>query len=90
MNLLSGVRLGVSLKLLKTARVETLNEILILGQTAHLERQARGSLDDQEADVFRAAFVRDRLAEDERETGGPPPTNTSSDEAAEKPPSGGG
>ncbi len=35
MNLLSGVRLGVSLKLMKTPRVETLNEILVRGQLAH-------------------------------------------------------
>lgn len=65
MNLLSGVRLGISLKLLRTPRVETLNEIMIRGQTAHLERAARRRLDDVDADGFRATFVREALAADE-------------------------
>jgi protein arginine kinase len=65
MNLLSGVRLGLSLKLLHSPRVETLNEILVLGQAAHLERAAGGRLDEGEADVCRATFVRDTLAADD-------------------------
>jgi protein arginine kinase len=62
LNLMSGLRLGVSLKLIRTARVQTLNEILVLGQTAHRSRDVGGSLDATEADVARAAYVRDRLA----------------------------
>lgn len=90
MNLLSAVRLGVSLKLMKTPRVKTLNEILILGQRAHLESRAGGGLDDPEADVVRAAFVRERLSDDERALAGPRSGTTSSDETAEEPSSGGG
>jgi protein arginine kinase len=63
-NLLSGVRLGVSLKLLQTPRVETLNEIMVLGQTSHLERAAGGRLEEAEADVCRASFVREGFAAD--------------------------
>ncbi|HKK26799.1 MAG TPA: hypothetical protein VKB18_01835, partial [Gemmatimonadota bacterium] len=64
-NLISGVRLGLTLKLLRTPRVETLNRVMIHGQTAHLEHAAGRSLDEADADVHRAAFVREALAEDE-------------------------
>lgn len=69
MNLLSGIRLGLTLKLLRTPRVETLNHIMIYGQTAHLERHAHRRLDESDADGFRAAFVRDRLAAEEPAAG---------------------
>jgi protein arginine kinase len=65
MNLLSALRLGISLKLLRSPRVETLNEILVFGQTAHLEEAAGGTLVDAEADAARAAYVRTRLESDE-------------------------
>jgi protein arginine kinase len=62
MNLLSGVRLGLTLKLLRTPRVRTLNEIMIFAQSAHLERRAGRTLDEGDADVYRASLVRERLA----------------------------
>ena len=65
MNLLSGVRLGLTLKLLPTPRVLTLNKIMVLGRTAHLEREAGRSLDEGAADERRASFVRELLAADE-------------------------
>jgi protein arginine kinase len=40
MNLLSGVRLGVSMNLLSGLRVYTLNKIMIYAQDAHLEQAA--------------------------------------------------
>jgi len=61
MNLLSGIRLGVSLKLLKSPRVETISRAMILAQTAHLERAARRRLDETDADAFRASYVREAL-----------------------------
>ncbi len=64
LNLMSGLRLGVSLKLLGTPRVQTLNEILVLGQSAHLRRRTGRHLDDAEVDVARAAYVRERLSAD--------------------------
>ena len=89
MNLLSGVRLGVSLKLLKSPRVETLNEILVRGQLAHLERAAGARLTEQEADVCRATYVRDKLANDERDAGQAPADGTSDATVVDGPPSGG-
>jgi len=58
MNLLSGVRLGVSLKLLPDLRVYTLNKIMIYSQTAHLEQAASKDLPPPECDAHRAAYVR--------------------------------
>ncbi len=64
MNLLSGVRLGVSMNLLSGVRVYTLNKIMIYAQTAHLEQAAGHSLTEAESDLHRATFVR-RLLESE-------------------------
>jgi protein arginine kinase len=62
MNLLSGVRLGVSLKLLPGLRVYTLNKIMIFTQPAHLEQAAGRDLPPAESDAHRAAYVRRILA----------------------------
>ena len=58
MNLLSGVRLGVSMNLLGGLRVYTLNKIMIFSQGAHLEQAAGRALSDAESDLHRAAYVR--------------------------------
>ncbi len=58
MNLLSGVRLGASLKLLPGLRVYPLNKIMIFTQPAHLEEAAGRDLSPAEGDAHRAAFVR--------------------------------
>ncbi|HEX8904695.1 MAG TPA: protein arginine kinase [Longimicrobiaceae bacterium] len=62
MNLLSGVRLGVGLDLIKGVRVYTLNRIMIFAQAAHLELLNGGGAG--EADVARAGYVRQALAGD--------------------------
>ncbi len=62
MNLLSGVRLGASLKLLPGLRVYTLNKIMIFTQAAHLEQAAGRLLPPSESDTHRAAYVRRILA----------------------------
>jgi protein arginine kinase len=61
-NLLSGVRLGVGLKLLPGLRVYTLNKIMIYSQAAHLEQAAERDLPPPECDAHRASFVRRILA----------------------------
>ncbi|MFC1575283.1 ATP--guanido phosphotransferase [Gemmatimonadota bacterium] len=61
-NLLSGVRLGASLKLLPELRVYTLNKIMIYSQNAHLEQAAGRDLPPHEGDAHRASFVRKVLA----------------------------
>jgi protein arginine kinase len=58
MNLLSGVRLGVGLKLIPDLSVYTLNRIMIFTQSAHLEQGAGAPLPEGDADVHRAAYVR--------------------------------
>lgn len=65
MNLLSGVRLGVGLKLLPRLRVYTLNRIMIFAQAAHLEQMAGNPLAKGETDAFRAAYVRRALGSEE-------------------------
>lgn len=62
MNLLSGVRLGVSLKLLPGLRVYTLNKMMIFTQAAHLEQAAGRDLPQAESDAHRASYVRRILA----------------------------
>src|SRR5688572_9112746 len=66
MNLLSGVRLGVGLKLIPDLSVYTLNRIMIFAQSAHLEQADGGGEGD--ADVRRAAYVRHALAAEPAES----------------------
>lgn len=63
MNLLSGVRLGLSLKLLEGPSVYALNRTMILAQNAHLEDASDSALSGSELDVQRASYVRSALAE---------------------------
>ena len=64
MNLLSGIRLGVGLKLLPELRVYTLNKLMIFTQTAHLEQAAGRDLPPSECDAHRAAYVRKILSKE--------------------------
>jgi len=72
MNLLSGVRLGVSLKLLPKLSVYTLNKLMIFSQPAHLEEAAGHELSSPDRDAHRATYVRRVLA---LEGAGPPPSS---------------
>jgi protein arginine kinase len=65
MNLLSGVRLGVGLKLIPGVSVYALNRIMIFSQSAHVEQAPRDDLPPGDADVRRAAYVRAALAREE-------------------------
>jgi protein arginine kinase len=62
MNYLSGVRLGMSLNLLRGLRVYTLNKLMIFTQPAHLDQAAGRDLSPEERDAHRATFVRRVLA----------------------------
>ena len=64
MNLLSGVRLGVSLKLIENVGMYALNKLLVFTQPAHLVADAGQPLGDEEMAVRRAVLVR-RTLEDE-------------------------
>jgi protein arginine kinase len=80
MNLLSGVRLGASLKLLPGLRVYTLNKLMIFTQPAHLEQAAGRDLPPAEDDVHRASYVRRVLATE----GDVPPGSAGEDEFRER------
>jgi len=63
MNLLSAVRLGVSMKLIKKLRVSTINRMLIYSQDAHLDVEAGRHLDTAERDINRSAVIRSYFSE---------------------------
>ncbi|HUU29216.1 MAG TPA: protein arginine kinase [archaeon] len=58
MNLLSAVRLGASMKLIKNLRVSTINRMLIYSQDAHLDVAAGRSMNGTERDLQRATMIR--------------------------------
>ena len=61
MDLLSSVRLGVNLGLLSDVDIETVNELFILTQPAHLQKLEKRELEPLERDVTRAEYIRDKL-----------------------------
>lgn len=61
MNLLSAVRLGVSMRLLPAVSVYDLNRLLLFTQSAHLDRRAGCALAVREAEVERATLIREIL-----------------------------
>lgn len=72
MELLSGVRLGVSLGLLPSPGVDILNRVVVFSQAAHLAEAAGRELSRAERQAHRAEYVR-RVLERER---GSPTTDT--------------
>jgi protein arginine kinase len=73
-NLCSAVRLGVAMGLEGLPPLRTVNELLVLTQPAHLQRQAGAEMTPSERNVYRARVVRERLTAAERDArGGPRP-----------------
>ncbi|HEX3160524.1 MAG TPA: protein arginine kinase [Gemmatimonadaceae bacterium] len=64
MNFLSGVRLAVGLKLIAGLSVYTLNKLLIFSQLAHLAHAEGRALTQSEANLVRARFMRQALADE--------------------------
>jgi protein arginine kinase len=69
MNLLSGVRLAAGLNLISGLSVYTLNKLLIFSQSAHLAQIEGRALTDGEANLARAKYVRQVLANEARLAG---------------------
>jgi protein arginine kinase len=65
MDLLSTVRLGVNLGLLNDLSIDTVNELFIHTQPAHLQKLAGSLLDSEERNTERARYLRRRLVEGE-------------------------
>jgi len=61
MKLLSQVRLGVDMDILKVVDPEVLNELLVLTRPANLQKLAGRSLTPEQRDEVRAELVRERL-----------------------------
>jgi len=61
LNLLSGVRLGVELGLVKSLPIARLNEIMLLTQPAHLQKMCQRAIDPEERDGLRADMAREEL-----------------------------
>lgn len=55
---ISSVRMGVSMGVLNTVDLSTLNRLSILIQSAHVQKIAGRTLDAEERDIFRADLVR--------------------------------
>jgi protein arginine kinase len=61
LNLLSNVRLGVEVGIIKDVDKNTLNKLLVDIQPASLQKATREKLFDKQRDLNRAALVKDRL-----------------------------
>ena len=60
-NSLSGLRLGVDMKMFNSVNIHTVNELFTAISPAHLQKKAGRVLDNQERDVFRSEVVRSQL-----------------------------
>lgn len=73
MNLLSLMRLGVDLALFPGVERSLVDELFILTQPAHLQKQHTEKLSAEERDLLRADMVRERLKPVSRPLAAPPP-----------------
>ncbi|MHC4247519.1 MAG: protein arginine kinase [Planctomycetota bacterium] len=64
--LLSALRMGVLLGLVGDVPLDTVNELLLFTQPAHLQKRTGRELDARERDAARGAYLRSRLEEAER------------------------
>lgn len=60
---LSQLRLGVNLGLVKDVHIDSLNELFILTQPAHLQKLEGKKLEEVKRDLIRATLIRKRLGE---------------------------
>jgi protein arginine kinase len=66
LSLISAVRLGVGVGLVRDVPIRTLNELLVYIQPAHLQKRGSAAMDAQERDVARAEYIREALSRDNR------------------------
>ena len=64
--LLSALRMGVLLGLVKDLPLEVVNELMVFTQPAHIQKREGRELDAEERDTTRGAYLRARLADAER------------------------
>ena len=61
MSLLSAIRLGVELKMLKKIDRKILNELMVTVQSAHIQKLAGKNLTPLERDILRAEIIKDKI-----------------------------
>jgi len=84
MNLLSLMRLGVDVGLFPGVDRSLVDELFILTQPAHLQKQHTEKLSAEERDLLRADMVRDRLRQVSRPIAKPPPPQATALDKPEK------
>lgn len=62
-DLLSGLRLGVYMGLIKNLDIDSINSIMFLTQAGHIQKIMKKKATAEERDEFRAFFVRQKLAD---------------------------
>jgi protein arginine kinase len=68
MHLLSAVRMGVNVGLIKDLSIATINQLFIHIQPAHLQELRGEVLDTDERNVERASYIRSRLNGNSKES----------------------
>ena len=63
MTLLSSVRMGINMGIIKDIDIKSVNEIFLRVQPAHLQKYKGREIGTQERDVVRATLIRERLAQ---------------------------
>ncbi|MEO0191108.1 MAG: ATP--guanido phosphotransferase, partial [candidate division WOR-3 bacterium] len=61
LNLISAVRLGIGLGIIKDVEIDTLNEIMLVSRPGNIQLFYGEILEEQERDVKRADYIRNRL-----------------------------
>ena len=83
MNLLSLMKLGADLGMFPEMEPALVDEVLILTQPAHIQKENAGKLDADQRDIVRSDLLRDRLRNVKRPVTPPPETGTALDKPAE-------
>jgi protein arginine kinase len=83
MNLLSLMKLGVDLGMFPALDRCLVDEMFIITQPAHIQKQVAGKLDPDQRDITRADLLRERLRHLPRPAMPPPKTETPLDKPAE-------
>ena len=69
MHLLSSVRMGVNLGLIRDLAIPTVNELFLRTQPAHLQKLTGGELDTSDRNIERARFLRQLLNKENGNSG---------------------
>jgi len=62
MNLLSAVRMGIGMGLIKNITLDTINEIMLVSRPANIQFFLGEILEEHERDIRRAEYIREKLA----------------------------